>query len=79
MRLSNRGAYDWKCGQWSAHVNGGEGGIEAAGTGVGIGVAGGSAVEAVEAEERQVKRENDGGADTRRRVIFCFGEQHGNG
>lgn len=74
MRLSNWGPYDWKCGQWSAHVNGRDGGVEEAGVGVGVG--GGRAVEAV---ARQVKRENDGGAATRRRVIFWLGEQRGNG
>jgi len=74
MKLSNWGPYDWKCGQCSAHVNGGEGGIEEAGVGVGDG--GGKAVEAV---ARQVKRENDAGAETRRRVIFRFGEQRRNG
>jgi len=31
----------------------------------------------VEAVARQVKRENDGGAETRLRVIFRFGEQQG--
>lgn len=76
MRVSKGGAYDWKCGQWSAHVSGGDCGIEeiSVGAGVGVGVGGGRAVDAV---ARQEKRENDGGADTRRSVIFPV--RRGNG